>query len=603
MDRTLLVSLALLGTATTVRADPCTSGFDVAPPAVVTGSGRSTRATLVADHGVCAFDVRLCMNAGAPDCAATPIQSLAGRGRAAALEEPETSGQCGTSTIVTLRAGRRRVVRRRLKASMRTADGVARRLRLTLACMPEQSTTTNPPPPTTPVGCTPDGLRECEGITGRTIGRLVDFAPSLPIESCGDGTSSNYLTPAAQLDPNAAAELHVIGVYEAAGAGSAVVATTGLRPPPPPAHVDVTVHATPKPVVLVLLAYESVRWNLTVEPGAVLERVITSGYDAQDVAGAPSGTPVEALRVENGFGYFYGWELSSNEGGGEFLSGIQRIRAYTGLIETSFEGCYSGAHFGVPHSTAPPPLCPCDAVTDDETRPLRDVAFPGCEEVTGESQYCLTGAGGSLALLGIDSGTVCALASAPAVWLSPLSITLAWRGEAAYSCIYGGGLVRVSLRDGSVQYAQMPCGGVAIDDAGRLLISLSAADDPYGFEQQLYAFDSWADALAGRGTALPGRFSLLERFTVRNGTLYTAWHSTDTIDRFDLASGAVLEPLHLDRYDGWILGMSVTGDGRLLIPGDTWGDTVWVFDATTGVAEGIVEPATSVSGLACVDRR
>ena len=91
--------------------------------------------------------------------------------------------------------------------------------------------------------------------------------------------------------------------------------------------------------------------------------------------------------------------------------------------------------------------------------------------------------------------------------------------------------------------------------------------------------------------------------TVHDGIFYGAWHSTDTVDRVDLGTGQKLSPLTLEGYDGWILGMSVTEDGRLLIPGDTWGDTVYVFDAATGASEGIVRPESSVEGLACVDRR
>jgi hypothetical protein len=32
-------------------------------------------------------------------------------------------------------------------------------------------------------------------------------------------------------------------------------------------------------------------------------------------------------------------------------------------------------------------------------------------------------------------------------------------------------------------------------------------------------------------------------------------------------------------------------------------DTAYVFDASNGAIEGIVRPETSVTGLACVDRR
>jgi hypothetical protein len=54
-------------------------------------------------------------------------------------------------------------------------------------------------------------------------------------------------------------------------------------------------------------------------------------------------------------------------------------------------------------------------------------------------------------------------------------------------------------------------------------------------------------------------------------------------------------------YDGWILGLSVTRDGKLVIPGDLWGSTVRVFDAATGELESSVRASIPVSGVVCVD--
>jgi len=170
-------------------------------------------------------------------------------------------------------------------------------------------------------------------------------------------------------------------------------------------------------------------------------------------------------------------------------------------------------------------------------------------------------------------------------------------------CHYEGGLVRISLADGKVESSEMPCFGVAVDDQGRLVVAApAAAGDYYG--GALYAFASWEDALAGRvEVTYPGGAAFVERFTIHAGVLYRSWHSTNTIERYELHSGTTLEPILLDGYDGWILGLSVTGDGRLFVPGDLWGSTVWVFDATSGAVEGVVAPSTPVEGIACVDRQ
>ena len=113
-------------------------------------------------------------------------------------------------------------------------------------------------------------------------------------------------------------------------------------------------------------------------------------------------------------------------------------------------------------------------------------------------------------------------------------------------------------------------------------------------------------ALAGRAVSVyPGSgFGLLpERLTVRDGVVYTAWHSTNTIERSDLVTGQALASVTLQGYDGWILGLSVTGDGRMVIPGDIWGSTVRVFDRATGELDEALTPAVPVTGVACVDRR
>jgi hypothetical protein len=183
-------------------------------------------------------------------------------------------------------------------------------------------------------------------------------------------------------------------------------------------------------------------------------------------------------------------------------------------------------------------------------------------------------------------------------------MTLAWRGEAVYACQYGAGLVRASLTDGEVEIGQMPCTAVAVDDDGHLLVAASSRDGPgpYGMRMSLYAFDSWRDALAGRPVATyPGvKLRNRERLTVRDGILYSAWHSTDTIDRMRLSTGEALEPVLLEGYDGGILGLSVTADGRMVIPGESSGSSVQVFDAASGALEKSFAPARPVFGAACV---
>lgn len=586
-------------TPASARRPTCRSGFQVAAPAIAMGSGNSQRADLTTTGDACTFDVRLCANVGAPLCTARPLVRLSSSRAARTIAAPSTldePGACGAWTSIRLPVHPDRATRRRLRASAYDAAGRLRRTWLTLRCTADTNHT-EPPPPT-------GDTRVCEGMTERSVGRIVDFPPSIPTSSClRDEPSSNYLTPAEQLDPNAPEELHVISVYEGALPNDA---SRGFDEHPE-GTIDVTVRARPKPIALYLGSYEPERWQLHLEPGAVVSRVLTFGYYDQTVAGLPDGVPVTALSYDDGVSCMYGWELEASAGGCPFRSTMLRLRQMTQLVETSFQGCYAGRSFVVPHSAEPPPPCPVTPQTGDEGIATRDVTFPDCEAVTQESRHCLTTAGGTVAVVGLDSGTVCTPTVAPVIELDTTSPTLAWRGEAVYACLYGAGLVRGSLRDGTVERGNMPCAGVAIDDAGRLLVSAPSGGPfapPYG-ATSLYAFDSWSDALAGRPAEVyPGTaFAVSDRVTVRDGVVYRAWHATDTIWRSDIATGVALPDLHLQHYDGWILGLSATGDGRLVIVGEPWGAALHVFDSATGRQEGSVQTSTPVAGVACVDAR
>jgi hypothetical protein len=419
--------------------------------------------------------------------------------------------------------------------------------------------------------------------------RLHELPPSAPVESClGGYGSSNYVLPDELLVPGATAEMHVVGVYE--GRGHA-----GFRPYSQ-GVVDVVVHARPKPVVLALSSYEGMFWRITVDPGATLSRVIVQGYGPQEVEGVPEGVPVAYREPYEACGYAYGWEVWNNGGGYEPT--MKSLRRFTGLIETSFQGCYTGAAFEIPHWSGEPPWQPPTPVAGDETVAREDVPFAGCAGVTAETQYCLTTTYGGIALLGLDSGQVCPLAETSAGVGDPLVSSIAWRGELMYACT-GAGLVRASLRDGSWEAAQLACDGVAAYDGG-LLLSSSLAD-PTGWLEPLRAYPDYVSILDG---VFSHAFTVgggATRFTVAGDVFYGAWHSTNMIDVADLSADAPRDSIVLDGYDGWILGMSVV-DGQLVISGDTWGDTVRVFDVQTGAHLRDVHPSTPVFGLSCVSR-
>lgn len=98
---------------------------------------------------------------------------------------------------------------------------------------------------------------------------------------------------AEKLDANT--DLYILGVYE------------GDR------HkygkVTVFLGAHPRPIALILTAYESVDWQIELEPGALLERVLLSGYHAQSVTGIPSYIPVQSRSYDQRSPqYVYGYD-------------------------------------------------------------------------------------------------------------------------------------------------------------------------------------------------------------------------------------------------------------------------------------------------------
>jgi hypothetical protein len=60
--------------------------------------------------------------------------------------------------------------------------------------------------------------------------------------------------------------------------------------------------------------------------------------------------------------------------------------------------------------------------------------------------------------------------------------------------------------------------------------------------------------------------------------------------------------LTLEGYDDWVLGMSVTDDGRLVLAGPEWGSVVVTSDAATGRRLREIRPTSPVTGLSSVTR-
>jgi hypothetical protein len=174
-----------------------------------------------------------------------------------------------------------------------------------------------PPPP-------PPIMVACPELAALAAAVTTPYPASIPLPAaCGPGgyVASNYDMAVG------GTELHVVGVYEGLG-GS----------------VSVRVRPTAAPIVLALVAYDPVTWNITLEPGASIAYVYTQGYHDQTVIVADVD-----VTPHHGCAYAYGWEPMHNEGGGNYHEMIAQVRRSTGLLETSYQGCYTGASFDVPY--------------------------------------------------------------------------------------------------------------------------------------------------------------------------------------------------------------------------------------------------------------
>ncbi|MEG4277877.1 hypothetical protein QUA62_10410 [Microcoleus sp. MON1_C1] len=162
-----------------------------------------------------------------------------------------------------------------------------------------------------------------------------------PISSganCGLGGSDDFSGYIGSSSGNK--ELHLIGVYEA----NADHKNRDFSK----SAIEVKVERRNKPIILALSAYEPVQWNITAEPGAVIEKIIVNGYHNQTVSGV-SGIPVEEHSYEetgdNLGDFIYKWDATPGSSNTSSLVTKLEQRNRTSLA--SFQGCYRGKNFSI----------------------------------------------------------------------------------------------------------------------------------------------------------------------------------------------------------------------------------------------------------------
>ncbi|MEM9488674.1 MAG: hypothetical protein AAGC55_05990, partial [Myxococcota bacterium] len=274
-----------------------------------------------------------------------------------------------------------------------------------------------------------------------------------------------------EADARSDAQLHVVSVYGSMSGDDATATGEAVR-----------VHLTrPGNTVLVLASYASSHWVVTAEPEVTIEGIILSGYHRQTVD-APIGVPMQEFSYShNDTTLGYGIEWPSYDSANLVVT-AERM---TERKLTSFRGCFASTSFQIdePGDLDEP------RVTSAAVEPG---LIPGCAALAEESSYCMTMTEGKLAMIGLDSGTLC---HGPEVGITAYdSPSLAWVGDYIYTCLYDRGIARISVIDGSVDVAPVPCGMVTSHRTGLAATAVVDVGQSGSTLSQLVHFSSFEDA-------------------------------------------------------------------------------------------------------------
>ena len=205
--------------------------------------------------------------------------------------------------------------------------------------------------------------------------------------------------------------------------------------------------------------------------------------------------------------------------------------------------------------------------------------------------------GSQLAILGLDTGSICPFLGIPPQGGGTLHESIAWMDNYLYFC--GGGynkLIRVDITTGTTEEAFVYCQAVS-NYGNKILVEPDWSEGQYFGEMWLY--DTFRRAECRDPTVLSVALNNT-RNTVYGDTLYTAWHSTDTIEKVALPGGAWDGDIYLENYDTWVNGMSVIDDDLLVVSASWPEGRVAVFDVATGLSLWDVPVNQMIYGLYCM---
>jgi hypothetical protein len=207
-------------------------------------------------------------------------------------------------------------------------------------------------------------------------------------------------------------------------------------------------------------------------------------------------------------------------------------------------------------------------------------AVQQCGVLFKQANTCLTlNRGERVEAVGMEDGSSCTVVALGPSELGSADIGdgIAVLGEHLYFC-GDDTLWSVDLRTGDVSSLGHTCSTVSAWKPN----GLSLMRQPVGATALVGVEVDEGQATDVEPTVLVADLDrTVSRHAVDGDTLYAAWHSTDTIERYDLATGTWQEPLRLQGFDDWVLGIGIMNSGHLAVP-QRISEPFHIFDLETG---------------------
>jgi len=369
--------------------------------------------------------------------------------------------------------------------------------------------------------------------------------------------------------------LRILALYEGSAADEMAEVTV---------HVDLD-----ETTVLLLTSYEPIAWH--VDGGGGLERVIAEGDFGTQVS-APDGVDVDVRPFDGGT---HDWWAPGTRGL------VERGEDDSGLALRSFHGCYAASEFtlsagtGEYEHTGEPS---CDDESESEiAEPNAGLLSGVCDTVTAESAYCLARSREGLAVVGLDSGNTCPVLDLEDADEGPFPTSMAWIGDHVYTCEgQYGNLVRTSLADGSRQFSFAYCDAVTARNGELLMLPNNSSGQ---YLDQLWAAASFQDAHCGVHDVIPADLHA-SRLTAEGGRVYASWHAASEVAYYNPGSAQPNGYVDLEGFDGWIHGLAVLEQERLVVNATPQDERLEIFEIPGGDHLQAIPVAQDLYGMVCL---